>query len=132
MTDFVPKWASSHMPGSLKLFTQTCTLYFSVNDVKKEKQVDHILQFMGEVGLKMYNSWSLTGKDRMDPGVVLNKFTTQIEPKTNYRLMGYLLRINQKDAESINYFTRSKLQVHQCNFRDDQESIKQMNTSLNK
>ena len=42
-----------------KLFKQKCQLYVGVKDVKKAKQVDHILLLSGEEGLKCFNSWTL-------------------------------------------------------------------------
>ena len=55
---FIPRmdWEGADQSLALKLFKQKCDLYFSVKDVKKEKQVDHILLFAGEPGLRFYNS----------------------------------------------------------------------------
>ena len=59
MADYIPRmnWTNNDLPGGLKLFKQTRELYFLVKEIKKEKQVDHILLFMGEAGLKMYNAF---------------------------------------------------------------------------
>ena len=52
-------WSSTDLSTALKMFKQRCTLYFAVKGVIVEKQVNHILLFVGEEGLKIYNSWSL-------------------------------------------------------------------------
>ena len=122
---FIPRmdWEAGDPSQALKLFKQKCELYFSVKDVKKEKQVDHILLFSGEPGLKFYNSWGLQGDDQKDPLIVWQRLETQIEPKTNFRVARlFLQRLKQEDGESMDdYVSRVKLQALKCNFRDDQE-----------
>ena len=53
---------------------------FSKTNVKKAKQVDHILLLSGEEGLKCFNSWTLTDTERNDPDHIWRKFDQQIEP----------------------------------------------------
>ena len=74
-------WTSTHLPKTFKLFNQKCQLYFSVKDVKKAKQVDHIQLLAGEEGLKCFNSWTLTDTERNNPDHIWRKFDEQIEPK---------------------------------------------------
>ena len=69
-------WSSADLPTALKMFKQRCTLYFAVKGIKAEKQVNHILLFVGEEGLKIYNSWSLSSTEAENPEVVWKKFTT--------------------------------------------------------
>ena len=92
-----------------------------MKEVKKEKQVDHILLFAGEPGLRFYNSWGLPEEDKKDPQKVWEKFETQIEPKTNFRVARlFLQRLKQEEGESFDDFvSRCKLQAQKCNFRDD-------------
>ncbi|KAL5019152.1 hypothetical protein ScPMuIL_004874 [Solemya velum] len=110
--------------AALASFRQRCQLYFSVKNVKKDKQVDHILLFSGEDGLKMFKSWSeLSNEQRIDPDEIWTRFATQIEPKSNFRVARfYLQKLKQNTAESIDDFlTRCKLQALKCKFRDEQE-----------
>ena len=120
---FIPRmdWDAADPSQALKLFEQKCNLYFSVKDIKKEKQVDHILLFSGEPGLKFYNSWGLTEEEKKDPEVVWNRLQTQIKPKTNFRLAGLVLqKLKQENGESIDDFVaRCKLQAYKCNFREE-------------
>ena len=116
-------WEAGDPSVALTIFKQKCELYFSVKDIKTEKQVDHILLFAGEPGLRFFNSWGLQGADAKDPKVVWEKFQTQIEPKTNFRVARlFLQRMKQEQNESFDDFiSRCKLQAHKCNFRDDTE-----------
>jgi len=64
--------------------------------VKREKQVEHILLYAGDEGLKAFNSWTLTDEERKDPKVIFDKFETHIEPSSNFRVERfYLQRYNQ-------------------------------------
>ena len=114
-------WDNADQSLALKLFKQKCELFFSVKDVKREKQADHILLFAGEPGLKFYNSWGLPAEEQKDPKVIWEKFQTQIEPKTNFRVARlFLQQIRQEDGETFDDFvSRWKLQAQKCNFRDE-------------
>ena len=63
-------WANPDQGSAIKLFKQQCELYFSVKEVKKEKQVDHILLFTGANGIRMFNSWGLGETEEKDPEIV--------------------------------------------------------------
>ena len=45
-------WSAPNQGEEFKLFQQRCELFFSVKDIRKEKQVDHILLMSGVEGLK--------------------------------------------------------------------------------
>ncbi|XP_063953999.1 uncharacterized protein K02A2.6-like [Lytechinus pictus] len=121
----VPKlsWEDEDLPGAIQIFKQQCELYFSVKNVREEKQVDHILLFMGTPGLRMYNSWDLAERDRKNIAVVWNRFEKQLKPKSNFRVARlYLQRFRQQESETADSFV-SKLKLHAqtCQFRDDRE-----------
>ncbi len=91
--------------GSFSLFKQKCELYFSVKSIPKEKQVDHILLFAGEEGLKKYNSWDLSNEEENDPDEIWKKFKTQVEPKSSFRIARfYLQKYRQTEGETIDDF----------------------------
>ena len=115
-------WDDPDLPGSIAIFRQQCDLYFSVKNIKSEKQVDHVLLFMGPTGIKMYNSWGLT-ENKKDIKTVWECFETQLKPKSNFRVARlYLQKLNQKERESADDFmSRLKLQGQTCQFRDDTE-----------
>ena len=72
-------WSSPDQATALAMFKQRCNLYFSVKDIKKEKQVDHILLFAGEQGIRIFNSWSLSDTDKANPDKIWTNFETQID-----------------------------------------------------
>ena len=74
-------WGSADLVHAFETFKQRCGLYFSVKDVKREKQVDHILLLSGEEGMKRFNSWKLSPEEAKDPDVVWGKFVQQIKPR---------------------------------------------------
>ena len=121
MTDISPrmKWADPDQSNAIHIFKQQCQLFFSVKNVKKEKQVDHILLFAGEEGIKLFNSWDLSDQDKKDPDKVWDTFIQHIEPLSNWRVARmYLQKIIQERDESIDAFvTKLKLHSKKCNFR---------------
>ena len=80
--------------------------------------MNHILLHAGDDGIKLYNSWTLTDTERIDPDVVWGKFQDHIEPKVNFRLQRfYLQKYSQAAGESIDdYITRCTLQAQKCRF----------------
>ena len=116
-------WANPDQGSAIKLFKQQCELYFSVKEVKKEKQVDHILLFTGANGIRMFNSWGLGEAEGKDPEVVWNKFISHIQPRENFRVARlYLQKLRQHESESVDEFvSRLKLQAFKCSLRDDRE-----------
>ena len=66
-------WNSLNLTESVKLFQQQCNLMFDVKEIKKEKQVSHILLLMGQEGLKIFNSWGLSDDEAKDPGKIWKK-----------------------------------------------------------
>ena len=96
-------WANSDQGAAIKLFKQ-CELHFSVKEVKKEKQVDHILLFNGTNGIRMFNLWGLSEEGK-DPEIVWNKFILHIQPRENFRVAQlYLQKLRQQENESFNEF----------------------------
>ena len=61
-------------------------MYFVVNKIKIEQQVNYILLRAGNEGLKKYNSWLLTVEEKRTPEIIINKFIEQLEPKENFRI----------------------------------------------
>ena len=113
-------WSSTDLSSAMKMFKQRCTLYFTVKDIKAEKQVNYILLNSGDEGLKIYNSWSLSAEEAQKPDVVWEKFTTHVEPKSNFRIARLQLQKMKQEDESIdNYVSRIKLQAFKCKFRDE-------------
>lgn len=53
------KWWNQNLLIALKLFKQKCEMFSSVKEVKVETQVDYLILYAGNEGLKIYNTWSL-------------------------------------------------------------------------
>lgn len=60
--DIIPSmdWNTPNLAETFKLFQQRLQLYFIINKIKTEQQVNFILLQSGNEGLKRFNTWSLT------------------------------------------------------------------------
>ena len=81
-------WSSADLPTTFYNFKQYCELIFSGPQVDKDEatRVTYVLLWVGQEGLRMYNTWDLTDDARKKLSVLWNGFARMIEPKTNYRL----------------------------------------------
>ena len=117
-------WEMPNLVESLKFFKQQCELFFSMKDIAKNKQVDHILSLSGKGGLRWYNSWSF-GNDAngRNPAVIWEKFLEEIEPQVNFQIACFCLQnYSQKETENIDDFlARWRVQAQKCKFRDKRE-----------
>ena len=91
MTGITPpsmNWSSSDLPTAFKEFKQYCELIFTGPLAAKTnaQKLTYILLWVGQEGLKMYNTWDLSVEDKKKPNVIWEKFEKQLEPKTNFRL----------------------------------------------
>lgn len=124
MSDGVPRmdWSADDQTSAIKLFKQRCELYFTIKDIKEEKQAHHILYFSGEQGLAKFNSWTLTEAQKKSPKEIWERFLGQ-PISTNFRVARfYLQQYRQQPRESIDEFvTRCLTQVKKCEFRDQEE-----------
>ena len=116
-------WSSHDIVNTFEMFKQQCELYFSVKDIKKQKQVDNILLLSGREGITKYNSWGLSGEEAKNPEKVWQKFGEQIKPKTNFRVARlFLQKFKQNPTENIDeYVSRLKLHAKKCDFAEGDE-----------
>ena len=115
-------WSSADIAGTFSLFKQKCQILFAVKEIKRENMVNYILMYIGDEGLRIYNSWTLSENDKADPNVVWKKFEAHIEPKVNFRVQRfYLQKYSQSETESIDdYMARCKLQALKCKFSQNE------------
>ena len=115
-------WSSADIAGTFSLFKQKCQILFAVKEIKGENMVNYILMYIGDEGLRIYNSWTLSENDKADPNVVWKKFESHIEPKVNFRVQRfYLQKYSQSETESIDdYMARCKLQALKCKFSQNE------------
>ena len=107
-------WSSPDLPGTFKLFKQKCEIYFTFRHIKLEKRGSHILLYVGDEGLIMFNAWTLPDNDKVQLDILRTKFKEHLEQKVNFRVQRYYLqRYNQTD----DYTTRCKLQSLKYKFK---------------
>lgn len=115
-------WSSSDLPTAFTSFKQYCELIFSgpLAGKSEEEKVTYVLLWVGQEGLRVYNTWDMAPADRKKLGVLWDCFKKFLEPKTNYRLSRFhLQKYRQSAGESVDeYMMRCKLQAKKCNFRD--------------
>ena len=92
-------WQSSNLAETFELFKQQLELYFVVNKIKTEQQVNYILLRVGNEGLKKYNTWLLTEEEKHTPEIIFNKFIEQLKPKENSRINYLKLMTYKQEAE---------------------------------
>ena len=115
-------WSAGDLPSAFSNFKQYCELIFDGPLVDKDeaRRVTYVLLWVGQEGLRMYNTWELSDVNKGKLSVLWEGFTRMIEPKTNFRLNRFhLQRYKQAEGESVDeYMTRCKLQAKKCRFRD--------------
>ena len=91
-----------------------------------------ILLWVGQEGLRMYNTWDLTEAEKQDVDVIWDKFQSLIEPKSNYRLSRFhLQKFRQTNTETVDeYMTRCRTQARKCRFRDVAETDERLTEQL--
>ena len=67
-------WSSPDLAGTFKLFQQKCDLYFTVRDIIPAQRASHILLlYVGDEGLRIFNSWSLSAADAVNPNLIMGQ-----------------------------------------------------------
>ena len=116
------EWNDSDLPMAFKSFKQYCQLIFDgpLNAKEDKVKATYILLWVGEEGRKIFNSFGLTDDEKAKPDAIFNKFTTYLEPKSNFRIARYQLQgFRQADGESVDSFlARCKIQAQKCRFSD--------------
>ena len=119
-------WLAADLPTEFRSFKQYCELIFSgpFRDKEQAERVTYILLWVGQEGLRMYNTWDLTDVERQNINIIWTRFTAMIEPKSNFRLNRFhLQKFKQSSTETADEFmTRCKTQARKCQFRDAVET----------
>ena len=115
-------WNNTDLPTAFKTFKQYCQLIFSgpLNKKNEKEKATYILLWIGEEGLKIFNSFELSEEDKAKPDTIFDSFTTCLEPKLNFRIARFQFQsFKQTKDESVDAFmTRCKLQAQKCRFTD--------------
>ena len=109
-------WSSSgDVHKRFKLFRQKCEFIFEglLEGVDLKKQVRHLLLWVGDKGLEIYNTttWAADDdKDKTEP--VLNALENYTKPQSNQILSRCQLRcLKQGDMSSEEFVTKARLLV---------------------
>ena len=101
-------WNAPNLSETFALFQQQMRLYFSVRNIKIDKQLDNLLLALGANGLQIYNSWSLDSSENNTDNVFI-KFRDHL----GYWLSRlHLQQIRQRTEETVdNCVARIKLKA---------------------
>ena len=103
-------------------FKQYVTLIFKgpLSKLKSEERMTYVLIWIGEEGLRIYNTWNNETKTLIEFWAHLSEV---LEPRSNYRLARLLLeKMKQAKDELVDeYMTKCMLQAKKCKFRDETE-----------
>ena len=113
-------WQSSNLAEIFKLFKQWLELYFVVNRIKTEQQVNYILLRVGNESLKKYNTWLLKEEEKHTPEIIFNKFIEQLEPKENFRISCLKLMTYKQEAEESldDFVNRCRRMTQRCSLTE--------------
>ena len=113
---------SGDLPHELMAFKQYVTLIFKgpLSKLKSEERMTYVLIWIGEEGLRIYNTWNNETKTLIEFWAHLSEV---LEPRYNYRLARLLLeKMKQAKDELVDeYMTKCMLQAKKCKFRDETE-----------
>ena len=113
---------SGDLPHELMAFKQYVTLIFKgpLSKLKSEERMTYVLIWIGEEGLRIYNTWNNETKTLIEFWAHLSEV---LEPRSNYRLARLLLeKMKQAKDELVDeYMTKCMLQAKKCKFRDETE-----------
>ena len=81
-------WLAADLPTEFASFRQYCELIFRGPFADKDEaaRVTYILLWVGQEGLRMYNTWDLSDSDSKKVDVIWGRFRALIEQKANFRL----------------------------------------------
>lgn len=115
-------WNDTNLPTAFKTFKQYCQLIFNGPLSKKEEKekATYILLWIGEEGLKVFNSFELSDENKAKTDTIFDKFTKYLEPKSSFRIGRFQLQGSRKTKdESVDSFmARCKLQAQKCRFSE--------------
>ena len=100
-------WNDSDLPMTFKSFKQYCQLIFHgpLNAKEDKVKATYILLWIGEEGRKIFNPFDLTADEKAKPDTIFERFATQLEPRSNFRISRYQMQgFRQADDESVDSF----------------------------
>ena len=115
-------WNDTNLPTAFTTLKQYCQLIFNGPLRKKEdkEKATYILLWIGEEGLKVFNSFELSDEDKAKTDTIFDKFTKYLEPKSSLRIGRFQLQGSRqtKDESVDSFMARCKLQAQKCRFSE--------------
>ena len=115
-------WTSSgDVHKRFKLFRQKCEYIFEgpLDGVEQKKQVRHLLLWVGDKGLDIYNTTTWTNADDKDKTKVLDALENYTKPQRNQILSRYQLRcLKQGDMPLEEFVTKAQLLVDDSGYQE--------------
>ncbi|XP_028043817.1 uncharacterized protein LOC114253223 [Bombyx mandarina] len=113
---FLPLLPSMDFKGNLaenfKMYRQRLEIYLSANgldDAKDKRKISILLNFIGENGIKIYNSFNLNASESHTFEHVLKKFEAYFEPKKSLTIArNEFFTVTQDEDRLEDYFQRLK------------------------
>ena len=120
-------WLAADLLTEFASFRQYCELIFRgpFADRAESVRVTYILLWVGQEGLRMYNTWDLSDSDSKTVNVICGRCKALIEPKANFWLsiLFNLQKFRQTASESVDVFTtRCRIQGGKYRFLDALEA----------
>ena len=116
-------WQFSNLAETFKLFKQWLELYFIVNKIKIEQQVNYILLRVGNESLKKYNTWLLMEEEKCILEIIFNKFIEQFKCKENFRINHLKLMTYKQEAEESldDFINRCRQMTQRCSLTEHEQ-----------
>lgn len=128
---FLPLLPNMDFKGNLaenfKMYRQRLEIYLSANgldDAKDKRKISILLNFIGENGIKIYNSFNLNASESHTFEHVLKKFEAYFEPKKSLTIArNEFFTVTQDEDRLEDYFQRVINLGIQCELGDLREGL---------
>ena len=125
------QWTGQH-PTALHDFQQLCEMWFTVNQTADALQHNYIMLWLGNEGLRLLNSWSLTADQLQDPKNIWDRLAL-LEPSQNFRIHRLEMQcLCQKQGEDF-YICKDasaemQIRIGRCHTRENPGTIHSRNS----
>ncbi|KAL0161181.1 hypothetical protein M9458_044906, partial [Cirrhinus mrigala] len=121
-------WTSANLPEAWRRFKQQAELMFSgpLREKREPEKCSYLLLWIGEKGLDIYNTWSLSEDEAKKLQTYYDKYAAYITPKSNPIYARYRFHEKMQAAgETFEHFiTELKLLVKDCSYPNSDEMVR--------
>ena len=107
------------LTNRFKRFRQKCELLFEgpLKPRAPEQECSYLLLWAGDYGLDLYNTWSLTTKQKKDINKYWKRFEEHVKPQANKILNQYYFRNLKQNGRPLDAFlTEARLLIQNCGY----------------